>query len=361
MPRICPLEIKRNVLEANQAAVHCPAISPASREIVTLAAGLLQVRPGARKDVEEEEQAFLSPPSLQELSARAVCGGVESIEALEELLCQIQDFNARTDGVAAKALLDATPWAVRESVLSLRAQAGHQFLTNSKEGGTPLETIRQRFEIVHDAAMKWEACGLVAEAFELENKEREWLGLCTVRHFGIPRVQNGESWKQVLMDLDIAENRTAENLLQAFAIKGPGVLRVKNGEDWSEVLISLDVDPDKKLRRSPEPNVEYILRKAALFSQGVTRVRNGEDMEKIQVEYGFAGKCPCPELAKEVHIQLRELWANYNELPQEPAPEEHYQRVIKELAQAYPLVIPPQKRCSQNDPPPELVRRRYRV
>lgn len=160
-----------------------------------------------------------APAALKLLSAVAVCGKVESLEDVDELLRDIQDLDKKCEGVP-RLLLHGTTLVVRDEFFNLRRLANDRPLPSEKLSKAERKARRKdlkvdgknrRAEIIQRAFANWRSCELVARVLQMDCQERTRLDLYAATRLGMPRVQAGEPCKQVLKDLGIGEEGQPKN------------------------------------------------------------------------------------------------------------------------------------------------------
>ncbi|WP_241082841.1 hypothetical protein [Achromobacter xylosoxidans] len=336
MPEIGSSQVNSRVSATHQSAPQRATTVPTAREVVKLAADLISVSPSSRTAIEnvKSDGQTLSQSSarLTQLSGVKGCGKIESLDDLDDLLREIQDLD-KTPAGARELLLHGAKVAVCDELTNFKRLANDRPLPSEKlskaerKARAKILTKRKRWhrvEIARRAFDNWRSCAVVARVLELNRDEQNQLELYAVECFCIPRVQRGDSCRQVLSDFGIGEG-VAKELLQAIAVEGLGVFRVENGEDWRKVHKSLDVDP-KKLKCLP--SFEYTLGKAALYHQGIPRLIRGEDPGAVANELGF-------DTLGVFRDRLERAALGKLEIPQKSDPEKRYQQVTENLFKQY--------------------------
>lgn len=338
MPEIGSSQVNSRVSATHQSAPQRAITVPTAREVVNLAADLISVSPSSRTAIEnvksDGQTLSQSPARLTQLSAVKVCGKVESLDDLDDLLREIQDLDKTPAGVP-ELLLHCAKVAVCDELTNFKRLANDRPLPSEKLSKAErkaraknLRNLRKRSwhrcEIAQRTFDNWRSCAVVARVLELNRDEQNQLELYAVECFCLPRVQRGDSCRQVLSDFGIGEG-VAKELLQAIAVQGLGVLRVENGEDWRKVHKSLDVDP-KKLKYLP--SFEYTLQRAALYHQGIPRLIRGKAPGAVANELGF-------DTRGVFRDRLERAALGKLEIPQKSDPEKRYQQVTENLFKQY--------------------------
>lgn len=201
------LKIGSSQVNSSVSATHQPAPQraitvPTAREVVNLAADLISVSPSSRTAIEnvksDGQTLSQSPARLTQLSGVKVCGKVESLDDLHDLLRKIQDLDKTLPGVP-ELLLHCAKVAVCDKLINFKRLANDRPLPSEKlskaERKARAKNLRKRrwhrVEIAQRAFDNWQSCALVARLLELNGDEQNQLELYAVKCFCIPRVQEG--------------------------------------------------------------------------------------------------------------------------------------------------------------------------